>query len=140
MRSRSVPHPAMTFEYWMWIFTRLSGLALVILGIVGAVGALVLGARKELDLPALLRWTYFPNPNHVINSNIPDLSLGWMNVWWQSLEIVVVFFGVTHGMNGLRNILEDYVGKSTWQTVLRIVILLLWVFLLVAGVLIILSN
>ena len=140
MRSRAVPHPGFNFEYILWIFTRLSGLALVILSITGVIGAMILGARKELDLPALLRWSYFPNPNHVINSDIPELAPNWENIWWQTLEMVIVFFGVSHGMNGLRNVIEDYLSPSLWQTVLRWLVLILWVFFVVAGVLIVLSN
>ena len=140
MRSRAVPHPGFNFEYILWIFTRLSGLALVILSITGVIGAMILGARKELDLPALLRWSYFPNPNHVINSDIPELAPNWENIWWQTLEMVIVFFGVSHGMNGLRNVIEDYLSPSLWQTVLRWLVLILWVFFVVAGVLIVLTN
>ena len=140
MRSRSVPHPGITFEYVMWLFTRISGLALVVLSIVGGAGAMFMGARKEIDLPAFLRWAYIPNPNHVINSNIPDLTMGWINTWWQTIEIVIVFFGVSHGMNGLRNVIEDYVSKSTWQVILRLVIMVLWIFFLVAGILVVLTN
>ncbi len=140
MSSRPVPHPGVNFEYVMWLFTRLSGLALVLLGIIGATGALILGARQQMDLAALLRWAYFPNPNHVINSNIPDLTAGWINLWWESLEMVVLFFGVSHGLNGLRNVIEDYVNKGALQTTLRLVVLALWIFFLVAGVLIVLTN
>ncbi len=140
MSSRSVPHPGVNFEYVMWLFTRISGLALAVLSIVGAVGAMLLGARKEIDLPAFMRWMYIPNPNHVINSNIPDLTMGWINTWWQTLEIAIVFFGVSHGMNDLRNVIEDYVSKSSWQNILRLVILVLWLFFLVAGILVVLTN
>lgn len=140
MRSRAVPHPGFNFEYVMFLFTRISGLALVVLGIAGAVGALIMGARQQMDLNALLRWSYFPNPNHVINSNIPDLAQGWISLWWQSLEMVMVFFGATHGMNGLRNVIEDYVSTGALQTILRVVVAALWIFILVAGVMIILTN
>ncbi len=140
MSTRSVPHPGVNFEYVMWLFTRISGVALILLAIVGAFGAMIMGARNQLDLPSLLRWTYFPNPNHVINSNIPDLTAGWISAWWQSLQITLLAFGVTHGMNGLRNVIEDYVHKGSLQTVLRVVVLVLWAFFMVIGIMIVLTN
>jgi succinate dehydrogenase hydrophobic anchor subunit len=124
----------------MWLFTRLSGLGLFVLALIGVVGAMLLGAREQVDLPALMRWTYFPNPNHVVNSNIPDVTQGWANAFWQIMMILVLFLGVTHGFNGLRMVIEDYLGQSVSQVLLRGVIFLLWLFFLVMGVFVILAS
>ncbi len=102
MRNRTVPKPAMSFEYIMWMFTRISGLALLFLGGIGMVMAFAMGGRELLDLPTLVRWTFFPNPNHVVNSDIPDVTQGWANAYWQIMQIVIAFFGISHGFNGLR--------------------------------------
>jgi len=98
MSSRTV-QPGLSFEYVMWIFTRISGLSLILLSAIGVISAFALGARTQVDLPTLMRWTFFPNPNHVINSDIPDLTLGWANAFWQVMQILIVFFAVTHGFN-----------------------------------------
>src|SRR3990172_5983806 len=102
MRHRVIPQRGFNLDYLMWPFTRISGLALALLGLVGLVGALLMGARTQVDLPTLMRWTFFPSPNHVINSEIPDISQGWASAYWQVMQILVIFFGVSHGMNGLR--------------------------------------
>ena len=112
MRSRVVPQRGFNLDYLMWLFTRLSGLGLFLLAFIGVAGAFLLGARQQIDLPTLVRWTFFPNPNHVVNSNIPDVALGWANAYWQIMMILVLFFGVTHGFNGLRMVVEDYLGRS----------------------------
>ena len=96
MRPRTVPQPGINLDYFMWQFTRLSGLFLVLLAAIGFTYALLLGARTQIDLPTLLRWTFFPNPNHVINSNVPDVTLGWANAFWQIMEYLIIFFAFTH--------------------------------------------
>ena len=140
MRERTIPQPGWSFEYIMWIFTRISGLTLLFLGLLGLTAALIMGARTEMDLPTLMRWTFFPNPNHVVNSNIPDVTVGWANAYWQIIEMLAVFFGASHGFNGLRVIIEDYVGHSFLQPMLRGFVFLLWMFTLVVSFYVILAS
>jgi succinate dehydrogenase hydrophobic anchor subunit len=140
MRSRIIPQRGFNLDYLMWLFTRLSGLALFLLAFIGVVGAFLLGARQQIDLPTLVRWTFFPNPNHVVNSDIPDVTLGWANAYWQIMMILVLFFGVTHGFNGLRMVVEDYLGRSVSQVLLRGTIFLLWLAFMVMGVFVILAS
>jgi len=107
--------PNMSYEYFMWIFTRLSGAAIILLAALGMTGAFLLGARTQVDLPTLMRWSFFPNPNHVVNSDIPDVALGWANGFWQIMQLLIVFLGATHGFNGLRCVVEDFTGsKRSW--------------------------
>ena len=140
MHSRPAPQIGLNFEYVMWLFTRLSGLGFYILAIIGLVMAFVMGARQQVDVGALARWTFFPNPNHVVNTNIPDVTLGWANAWWQIMQMLLLFLGVTHGTNGLRVVIEDYLGSSWGRILLRGAIILLWLFLLIVGVYVILAS
>ncbi len=140
MQTRSVPQPGWSFEYIMWIFTRISGLALVGLAILGMISALIMGARTQLDLPTLLRWTFFPNPNHVANSNIPDVTMGWANAFWQIMQMLIVFFGVSHGCNGVRVVVEDYIGNTILRPMMRGAVFVAWLFLLIVAVFVILSS
>ena len=139
MRTR-VMQQGLTFEYLMWIFTRISGVALVTLAAVGMMAALLMGARTQMDLGALMRWTFFPNPNHVVNSNIPDVTLGWANGFWQVMEILIVTFGVTHGFNGLRVVVEDFTGPTFVKPLMRGFIFMLWLFVLIVAVYVILGS
>jgi succinate dehydrogenase / fumarate reductase membrane anchor subunit len=140
MNSRAVPQVGFSFEYLMWIFTRISGLALILLAVVGVIGAFLMEARIQIDLPTLVRWTFFPNPNHVVNSNIPDVAIGWATAYWQIMEMMLVFFGLTHGINGLRVVIEDYLDSSWFKVILRGLLLLLWIFMLIVAVYVILAS
>jgi len=139
MSIRSV-QPGMSFEYIMWIFTRISGLAMILLAGIGVTAAFMMGARTQMDLPALMRWTFFPNPNHVVNSNIPDVAVGWATAFWQIMQMLIIFFAVTHAFNGLRIVLEDFIGQSYLKPMLRGLILLLWMFSLITAVYVILAS
>ncbi len=139
MRTRTV-QPGLSFEYVMWIFTRISGFTFFLLAILGLAGALIMGARTQMDLPTLVRWTFFPNPNHVVNSEIPDVTIGWATAFWQIMEILIIFFASTHGFNGLRVVVEDYIGGGFLRIFLRGLILLLWLFSLVLAVYVILAS
>jgi succinate dehydrogenase hydrophobic anchor subunit len=124
----------------MWIFTRISGIAMVTLAAVGMLAALILGARTQMDLGTLMRWTFFPNPNHVVNSNIPDVAMGWANGFWQVMEILIVTFGVTHGFNGLRVVVEDFTGATIFRPLMRGFIIMLWMFVLIMAVFVIFNS
>ena len=139
MRPRTVPQPGINLDYLMWQFTRLSGLFLVLLAAIGFTYALLLGARTQIDLPTLLRWTFFPNPNHVVNY-VADVEAGWMNAGLQVLQMAIIFFGITHGFNGLRMILEDYTGRGFGQMILRGFIFLLWLVVFIVAIQVILAN
>jgi len=93
-----------------------------------------------MDLGTLMRWTFFPNPNHVLDSNIPDVTFGWANGFWQIMQFLAIFFGATHGINGLRVVLEDYVKSPFWQIVIRLLIFVLWVFMVLVAVYVILGS
>lgn len=139
MRSRTMPKPSWNLEFLMWIFTRISGITLILLAIIGLSAGLIMGARTQMDLGTLMRWTFFPNPSHVLDSEIPDLDL-WTNGFWQIMQILVVVFAATHGFNGLRVVIEDYSKPGIWQAALRFLIFLLWVFSGLVGIYVILGS
>ena len=139
MHSRVVQR-GLTLEYTMWIFTRLSGLAMIVLAVIGLIAALIMGVRTQMDLGTLMRWTFFPNPNHVVNSNIPDVTLGWANGFWQVMQMLIIVFGVTHGFNGLRVVVEDFTGPSFLQPIIRGLVFLLWLFVMIVAIYVILNS
>lgn len=139
MSSRTV-QPGLSFEYVMWIFTRISGLSLILMAAIAVISAFAYGARTQVDLPTLMRWTFFPNSSHIINSDIPDVTLGWANAFWQVMQILIVFFGVTHGFNGLRGVIEDFMGQSIARPFIRGFIFLLWTFAMVIAVYVIIFS
>lgn len=140
MQPRPAPIRGWNFEYLMWLFLRISGLALYVLALFGLGAALYLGARTQMDMGTLLRWTFFPNSSHLASSEV-DITLGWTGVLWQTLQACAVFFGVTHGFNGLRNILEDFLGdRKGWRIALRILLFALWAFMTYAAMTLVLAD
>jgi len=137
--SRSI-RSAGAFEYGMWLFTRISGLALIILGAISLAAAFLLGGRTQIDMPTMFRWMFFPNPNHVVNSNIPDVSLGWSNAFWQIYSMLVIFFAAVHGLNGLRMVLEDYIENAFIVALMRIIVMVLLVGGAIVAIYVILAS
>jgi len=139
MKSRKVPHPGWNLEYLMWMFTRISGLAFFLLAIIGLLAALYMGARLHMNIGTLMRWTFFPNPNHVLDSDIPNTDL-WANGLWQIFQISILFFGGTHGLNGLRVVLEDYIQRPALQLLVRFMIFMVWIIMLMLSIYVVLAG
>lgn len=139
MTIRKVPHPGWNLEYLMWIFMRISGLSFFLLAILGMIVALAQGARQYMSLDTLMRWTFFPNPFHV-QAEVPDVDVGWRNGFWSAIEISILFFAGTHALNGLRYVLEDYFTRPVFQLFFRILIFILWIFLLIVAIFVVMGS
>jgi len=138
MHTRIVPQRGFNLDYMMWLFTRLSALGLAVLALIGFISALAMGARTQMDLSTVMRWTFFPNYFHVTNSEIPD-ELLWANPFWQLIQIGILLLGVSHGVNGLRMVIEDYIGISFSRILLRFAFFMLWLGLIFASVYLVLA-
>ncbi len=140
MRPQYVPNRGLNLDYIMWLFTRVSGLGIIVLALIGLGSAMYMGTRLQLDLPTVLRWTFFPIPNHVVNSNIPDVTIGWATAFWQIMEYLILFFAFTHAANGIRMIVEDYVVGSFSRPFIRALIALVWLAMIIVGVYVIIGS
>ena len=90
------------FERYAYLFMRMSGLALLIL----AVGHMII--------------------QHVLNSS-GNLTLMFVadqwNSWgWKAYDIFLLLFAIPHGINGLRNILEDYIHNPGLMKTINIIL------------------
>ena len=139
MKTRRIPHPGWNFDYVMFMFTRISGLAFFLLAIIGLLAALYMGARLHMNVGTLMRWTFFPNPNHVLDSEIPNID-PWANGLWQIFQILILFLAGTHGLNGLRVVLEDYIKPQGLQLLIRFLIFILWIFMLMVAVYVVMAG
>jgi succinate dehydrogenase hydrophobic anchor subunit len=140
MRPRYVPQRGVNLDYLMWLFTRISGIGIVLLALIGLSAAMYMGARLQMDLPTVLRWTFLPNPSHVVNSNIPDVTLGWANAFWQIMQFLIIILAFTHAANGLRMIAEDYVGHTFWQPFVRAFFALLWLGAVIIAIYVVIGS
>ena len=100
------------FERRAFLFMRVSGIALLLL----AVGHMLI--------------------QHVVNSsaNLTILFVAeqWNSWGWKIFDFLLLLFTITHGVNGLRNVLEDYIHNDTITKVINIflaifiVVTLIW--------------
>jgi succinate dehydrogenase hydrophobic anchor subunit len=56
------------------------------------------------------------------------------------MQILIITFAGTHAYNGLRNILEDYLGHGFFKVLLRGLIFLLWLASLLLAIYVILAS
>jgi len=138
-KPRTAPQRGFHFDYLMWLFTRLSALAMYLLAIVGIIAALLMSARQNMTVADLMRWAFMPNPNHVANTNIPDVET-WKGIFWQVMGILMLFLAGAHGLHGLLNVLEDYISSTRVRNLLRGLVLLVWVLMSAIGIYVILTS
>jgi succinate dehydrogenase hydrophobic anchor subunit len=81
----------------------------------------------------LMRWMFMPNPNHVLNTNVPDLA-PWSTLFWKIMGTIFVCFATSHGLRGLMSVLEDYVAKKWARWTIRTIILVLMAAMIFVGV------
>jgi succinate dehydrogenase / fumarate reductase membrane anchor subunit len=124
------------FEYYLWLFTRLSALLMLFAGAAGIVYANVWG-RTMMDAPAQYRWAFFPIYWHVQNTNVPDVFPVWSNAFWRVCCTILLFVASLHGFNGLRVVVEDYIHPPLLLLLLKGLIALLFMFTFGAGTVII---
>ncbi len=98
----------LNFEMLMWLFTRLSALAMYALILVAIIGALIMGARNEMNLADVMRWGFMPNVTHVQNTNVPDVG-PWDTPFWRLTACALLLVASAHGMHGLVVIADDYI-------------------------------
>jgi succinate dehydrogenase hydrophobic anchor subunit len=109
----------MSFETVMWLFTRLSALAMYALVIFGLVGALVMGARNHMNFADIMRWAFMPNVSHVQNTDLPELA-PWASPLWKLTASALLLIAVAHGVHGLVVIADDYIAGARGRQIVRI--------------------
>ncbi len=110
----------MSFETVMWVFTRLSALGMYALIIFGLIGALIMGARNNMNFADVMRWAFMPNVTHVENTNIPDTT-PWASSLWKLTASALLIIAVGHGVHGLVVIADDYIATEKGRGIVRII-------------------
>lgn len=105
-------HIQSNFERTAFLFMRISGIALLIL----AVGHMLL--------------------QHVLNSStnltIMFVAQQWDAWGWKLFDFLLLLFTIPHGINGLRNVLEDYIHHKNAMKLINVflaifvVVTLIW--------------
>lgn len=95
-------------ERYAFLFMRLSGIALLIL----AVGHMMI--QHVL--------------NNVHNLTLEFVAMQWNSWGWKAYDLLLLAFAFTHGINGLRNILSDYIHN---EKTMRVIAYVLAVFVVI---------
>jgi succinate dehydrogenase / fumarate reductase membrane anchor subunit len=91
--TRTIQLPAQARrERYMYLFMRMSGVALLLL----AVGHM------------LIQHTL----NSVHNLTLQFVATQWNSWGWRAYDMGLLIFAAVHGFNGLRNVLEDYIHNE----------------------------
>jgi len=117
-RSLSLKARGLNFEMFMWIVTRLTALAMYALLLTAVIGALIMGARTQMNIADVIRWSFMPNPSHVQSTNVPDL-VPWSTTFWKLVASAFLFVAVSHGTHGLVVIADDYIVSARGRSTVR---------------------
>lgn len=108
----------LTFEMFMWLFTRLSALAIYGLILIAIFGALIMGARNNMSFADVLRWGFMPNVSHVQETQIQDTT-PWASPFWKLTASALLLAATAHGVHGLVVIADDYITSSRGRLIVR---------------------
>jgi len=122
----------LNFEMMMWMFTRLSALAMYALILFAIIGALIMGAREQMNLADVLRWGFMPNSTHVQSTDVPDLA-PWSTTFWRLTGSALLLVATAHGVHGLVVIADDYIVTSRGRNIVRLLSIIFMLFMMGAG-------
>jgi succinate dehydrogenase / fumarate reductase membrane anchor subunit len=111
--------PRQNFETWSWFFMRVSGLVLIFL--------------------ALTHFAITHITNDVTETDIDFVGQRWSNPLWQVFDWALLALALTHGLNGLRTIIDDYVRAPGRRAAIKAVLYSLSLGLFAFGTLTILT-
>ena len=140
-KSRSLPlnKRGLNFEMAMWLFTRLSALGMYALILIAVIGALVMGARTQMNMADVLRWGFMPNPNHVQSTNVPELE-PWAAPFWAVVGSLLLLVAVAHGVHGLVVIADDYIVSARGRSIVRFISIIMMITMSLMGLYLLWQN
>ena len=140
-KSRNLPlaQRGLNFEMLMWLFTRLSALAMYGFILFGIIGALIMGARTHMNFADVMRWGFMPNVTHVQDTNLPDTA-PWSTSFWKLVASGLLLVAVAHGVHGLVVIADDYIASSRGRQIARILSIIFLLAMSAIGVYVIWTS
>ena len=118
-RPRTVARPK-NFETYAWLAMRYSGILLI-----------------------PLVWVHVAIQDVLVGVHAIDLdyvALRWATVGWRVYDVALLAFTFAHGMNGLRNVLNDYVRGRRTRRALDGLLLIGWLGISAIGALAIVGG
>ncbi|MBI2331753.1 MAG: hypothetical protein HYU84_06285 [Chloroflexi bacterium] len=114
----------MNFEAIMWLFTRLSALGMYALILFALTGALVMGARNNMNFADVMRWAFMPNVSHVQSTDLASTDT-WATPLWKLTASALLLLATAHGVHGLVVVADDYITGERGRRYVRLLSILL---------------
>ena len=89
------PRPESGLELYAWIFMRISGLALLFL------------ALGHLLIMHII--------HNVDNIDFQFVAARYATPFWRTYDLLMLWFAMIHGVNGIRTVLVDYISPRGWR-------------------------
>lgn len=99
---RLTRRPRQNYEAWSWVFMRLSGLVLLFL------------ALSHFAITHII--------NDVTETDAAFVGRRWRNPLWRLFDWALLALAMSHGLNGLRWIVEDYVHSPVRAKMTKVVL------------------
>ncbi len=127
------------FESLMWVFTRLSALGMYALILFAIIGALIMGARNNMNLADVLRWGFMPNVTHVQSTALEDTT-PFATPFWKLVASALLLVATAHGVHGLVVIADDYITGERGRKIVRLLSIIMMVSMSLMGLYIIWTS
>ncbi|MBI3977982.1 MAG: succinate dehydrogenase, hydrophobic membrane anchor protein [Chloroflexi bacterium] len=116
--TRNRPQGGSNFELWSWYYFRISGVLLLFF--------------------ALIHLFVM----HMVDRGVDRVDFNfvadrWANPMWRIFDFLLLALALTHGMNGLRVIVDDYVHRRGWRVFAQSTLFVVSVLVLVVGSLVV---
>jgi succinate dehydrogenase hydrophobic anchor subunit len=133
-KSRVLPlkKRGLNFEMFMWIVTRLTALAMYALILFAIIGALVMGARTQMNMADVLRWGFMQNSSH-LQSVVLDNPDAWATPFWRVVGSLLLLVATAHGVHGLVVIADDYIVTPRGRQIVRVLSIIMMVSMSLIG-------
>lgn len=105
--------PTGNLELYAWFFMRISGV--VLLGM------------------AVFHLLYMHLAVGVDNIDFDLIAERWRNPLWRIFDFFLLVFALSHGMSGLRLVIDDYIHSPRWLAATKAAAFLAYVFFLGIG-------
>ena len=109
----SRPRPAGGFELAAWLFMRVSGVLLL---------GLALGHLAIMHLI-----------NNVDLIDFQFVAVRYARPFWRIYDLLLLILALTHGTNGLRTVVDDFIQKPAARTVVQVSLYTLGFILMLLG-------
>ncbi len=105
--------PSRNFETMAWQWMRYSGILLIPLAWIHVILQDVLVGVHRIDL------------NYV--------AMRWATLGWRVFDVLLLAFAFAHGMNGLRQVLNDYIHTEKVRRAVARLLLVSWLIITLIG-------